>query len=56
MDFQNTAIIEIITVGDGERECIEILFVENGKFGLKIQTMKTENAVSACEKEEISPL
>ena len=55
MDFHNTVIIEVITVGDGEGECIEILLVENSKFGLQIQAMKAEDAVSVCEKEEISP-
>ena len=55
MDFHNTVIIEIITMGDGEGECIEILLVENGKLGLQIQAMKAEDAVIVCEKEEISP-
>ena len=47
MDFYNTAIIEIIAMGDGECECIEILFIENGKFGLEIQAVKAEYAMSA---------
>ena len=55
MDFYNTAIIEIIAMGDGECECIEILFIENGKFGLEIQAVKAEYAMSSREKEEITP-